>query len=120
MPLKLNQLPAKLHLGFLGGLVLASALASANVPAIAQLAARISSVGALGIDADRLHTEPYRLTGRKIAIGQVEIGRPALFGLDKVATSNRALHIGRLFYQGSVATADQGWMIMRRELPALW
>ena len=108
MPLKLNQPPNRLRLKFLGGLVLASALASANAPAIAQLAARISSVGALGIDADRLHTEPYRLTGRKIAIGQVEIGRPALFGLDKVATSNRALHIGRLFYQGEVATPDSG------------
>ena len=107
MPLNSQQPPAKLYLRLLGGLALACASAL-TAPAIAQLAAQISSVGALGIDADRLHTDPYRLTGRKIAIGQVEIGRPALFGLDKVATSNRALHIGGLFYQGSIAVADQG------------
>lgn len=29
-----------------------------------------------GIDALKLHQAPYNLTGRKIAIGQVEIGRP--------------------------------------------
>ena len=107
MPLNSQQPPAKLYLRLLGGFVLACASAL-TAPAIAQLAAQISSVGALGIDADRLHTDPYRLTGRKIAIGQVEIGRPALFGLDKVATRNRALHIGGLFYQGSAAVADQG------------
>ncbi|MGC1248619.1 MAG: peptidase S8 and S53 subtilisin kexin sedolisin, partial [Spirulinaceae cyanobacterium] len=42
-----------------------------------------TSVGANGIDAHRLHGEPYNLTGRKISIGQVEIGRPGKFGLDK-------------------------------------
>lgn len=36
-----------------------------------------------GIDAARLHGE-YNLLGRKIGIGQVEIGRPAVFGLDKI------------------------------------
>ncbi|WP_199324693.1 S8 family serine peptidase [Phormidium sp. FACHB-1136] len=42
-----------------------------------------TSVGSEGIDARRLHGEPYGLTGGKIAIGQVEIGRPGRFGLDK-------------------------------------
>jgi len=43
------------------------------------------SVGGDGIDALRLHVAPYNLTGRKIAIGQVEIGRPGQFGVDKIA-----------------------------------
>jgi hypothetical protein len=41
------------------------------------------SIEADGIDAARLHEE-YNLIGRKIGIGQVEIGRPAVFGLDKL------------------------------------
>ncbi|MEO1593284.1 MAG: peptidase S8 and S53 subtilisin kexin sedolisin, partial [Cyanobacteria bacterium J06632_22] len=43
------------------------------------------SVGVDGIDALRLHAAPYNLTGRKIAIGQVEIGRVGQFGVDKIA-----------------------------------
>ena len=35
-----------------------------------------TSVGESGIDALRLHQLPYDLIGRKISIGQVEIGRP--------------------------------------------
>lgn len=49
-----------------------------------------TSVGAGGIDALRLHEPPYNLIGRKIAIGQVEIGRPGQFGLDKAVSLNRA------------------------------
>jgi Subtilase family len=42
-----------------------------------------SSLSEVGIDALRLQQPPYNLTGRKIAIGQVEIGRPPQFGFDK-------------------------------------
>ncbi|MEO1211360.1 MAG: S8 family serine peptidase [Cyanobacteria bacterium J06638_20] len=63
-----------------GGIV-ASLLA---IPAIAIE----FSTGPNGIEARRLHEEPYNLTGRKIGIGQVEIGRPALFGFDKSAAEN--------------------------------
>jgi hypothetical protein len=56
-----------------------------------------NSVGATGIDAYRLHQAPYQLTGRKIAIGQVEVGRPAQRGLDKVANTNQAVFVRRLF-----------------------
>ncbi len=70
--------------------------------------ALVASVGENGIDAYRLQDAPYNLTGRKIAIGQVEIGRPALFGLDKAAVNNRSLPIGRLFTGDAVATANQG------------
>ncbi len=56
-----------------------------------------NSVGATGIDAYRLHEAPYQLTGRKIAIGQVEVGRPAQLGLDKAANTNLAVFVRRLF-----------------------
>lgn len=46
-------------------------------------AASSVSIEADGINAARLHEE-YNLIGRKIGIGQVEIGRPAVFGLDKI------------------------------------
>lgn len=48
----------------------------------------VSSLGPAGIDALRLHAFPYNLIGRKIAIGQLEIGRPGQFGLDKVASKS--------------------------------
>ncbi len=57
-----------------------------------------TSVGSAGIDALRLHAEPYLLTGRKIAIGQVEIGRPSQFGLDKVANANLPIKVSRVFF----------------------
>lgn len=58
-----------------------------------------TSIGAAGIDALRLHHPPYNLTGRKIAIGQVEIGRPGLFGVDKAAASNQFVLPARVFYR---------------------
>ena len=57
-----------------------------------------TSVGAGGIDALRLHGAPYFLTGDKIAIGQVEIGRPSQFGLDKVASPDLPVKVGRVFF----------------------
>lgn len=55
------------------------------------------SIEADGIDAARLHEE-YNLIGRKIGIGQVEIGRPAVFGLDKIpadpATNPAGVFVG--------------------------
>lgn len=57
-----------------------------------------TSVGPGGIDAKRLHAAPYFLTGRKVAIGQVEIGRPSLFGLDKVANANLPVKVNQVFW----------------------
>jgi hypothetical protein len=65
------------------------------------------SVGANGIDARRLHEAPYNLTGGKIAIGQVEIGRPSQFGLDKVAYEAMPVMVRRVLYQDGLATADE-------------
>jgi Subtilase family len=42
-----------------------------------------ASLSENGIDVLRLQQAPFFLTGRKIAIGQVEVGRPAMLGFDK-------------------------------------
>ncbi|MBD2021693.1 S8 family serine peptidase [Leptolyngbya sp. FACHB-36] len=60
-----------------------------------------ASVGQAGIDALRLHEPPYSLTGRKIAIGQVEIGRPGQFGIDKAVAQNRAVPLTRVFFRNA-------------------
>ncbi|MBE9177504.1 S8 family serine peptidase [Oculatella sp. LEGE 06141] len=70
-----------------------------TVPAIAL----VNSVGEAGIDARRLHQEPYNLTGRKIAIGQVEIGRPGRFGLDKASANNLVVKVAQLFFRDGPA-----------------
>lgn len=62
-----------------------------------------SSVGVTGIDALRLHEPPYKLTGRKIAIGQVEIGRPGQFGIDKAVAQNRSMALTQVFYRDARA-----------------
>jgi hypothetical protein len=64
-----------------------------------------NSVGSAGIDALRLHQSPYNLTGKKIAIGQVEIGRPAQFGWDKVA-QNPKFKLEQIFDRDGVAKAN--------------
>jgi len=65
-----------------------------------------TSVGEAGIDALRLHEEPYNLLGRKIAIGQVEIGRPAKFGLDKDTPPDRGTAPTGVFFRNSRAQSD--------------
>ncbi|MBE9126383.1 MULTISPECIES: S8 family serine peptidase [unclassified Coleofasciculus] len=65
-----------------------------------------TSTGETGIDALRLHTPPYNLIGRKIAIGQVEIGRPGLFGIDKAVSWNPVIALERVFYRDSPAKTD--------------
>jgi len=65
-----------------------------------------SSIGPAGIDALRLHAAPYNLTGRKIAIGQVEIGRPGQFGIDKAAAQNRSVALTRVFYRDEHARVN--------------
>lgn len=65
------------------------------------------SVGADGIDALRLQSEPFNLTGYKIAIGQVEIGRPGLFGVDKMAVENSPVRVGRILHLDGPGIADE-------------
>ncbi len=65
-----------------------------------------SSIAQDGIDAYKLQQPPYNLTGRKIAIGQVEIGRPARFGLDKAANSNQVVSIVQAFFRDQPAKSN--------------
>ncbi len=65
-----------------------------------------SSLGSAGIDALKLQAAPYNLTGRKIAIGQVEIGRPGYFSLDKTASPNLWLSLARVFYRDTPAQSN--------------
>ncbi len=68
--------------------------------------AEASSIDEQGIDALRLHKSPYNLIGRKIAIGQVEIGRPGQFGLDKAVSSNRAVTLAGVFLRDQPAKSN--------------
>lgn len=70
------------------------------------LASPTSSVGEAGIEAHKLHAPPYNLLGRKIAIGQVEIGRPGVFGLDKAVSWNPVTTLERAFYRNGPAKSD--------------
>ncbi|NRB06677.1 MAG: S8 family serine peptidase [Richelia sp.] len=63
---------------------------------------------ATGVDALRLRKPSYNLTGRKIAIGQVEIGRPAMFGWDKAVSNNRAISLAGVFQRDRVAKSNSG------------
>ena len=65
-----------------------------------------NSVGSAGIDALRLQQQPYDLTGKKIAIGQVEVGRPSQFGWDKVPQQPN-IKLEQIFYQDGSAKANK-------------
>jgi hypothetical protein len=85
----------------LGFVLLFSGLSAAIAPvALAQFNDRGgSSINPSGIDARRLHGAPYNLTGKKIAIGQVELGRPAAFRLDKTASNFSTIQLEQVFFQ---------------------
>ncbi|MGA1265523.1 MAG: S8 family serine peptidase [Prochlorothrix sp.] len=89
------------HWGWGLSAALLSPIAAASVlprPSLAQ-----DSIGPAGVNAAILHQPPYNLTGRKIAIGQVELGRPGLFGFDKVDDRNLALRPWGLFFRDQPA-----------------
>lgn len=69
-------------------------------------AALDNSAGEMGINARRLQAAPYNLTGRKIGIGQLEIGRPGKFGFDKIAAWNPPLPLAGLFFRNTRAKAN--------------
>ena len=73
---------------------------------IAPAMALNDSVGEKGINALRLHQPPYNLLGRKIGIGQVEIGRPGKFGLDKTGTKKSAIAPQAVFYRDTPAKSN--------------
>ena len=75
---------------------------------IAPVLALNDSVGENGINARRLHQHPYNLLGRKISIGQVEVGRPVKLGKDKAANIlDSILSPKAVFYRNLRPTADK-------------
>jgi hypothetical protein len=86
-------------IGFITGGI---ALALLGIPALALQ----TSVGEAGIDARRLQNPPYNLTGRKIAIGAVDIGRPRQFGIDKSVNRHREIPVTRVFFQDKSPNAE--------------
>ncbi len=68
--------------------------------------ALMTSVGEDGIDALRLHADPLNIRGAKIAIGQIEIGRPSVFGLDKTAPANRVVQVAQVFFRDDEPEAN--------------
>ena len=70
------------------------------------LAKEPSILSEVGIDAIKLQAPPYNLLGRKIAIGQVEIGRPGYFGLDKAVSLHQVLSLSGVFYRDTPAKAN--------------
>ena len=64
------------------------------------------SVGENGIDAFKLQQPPYNLQGRKVSIGQIEVGRPKKFALDKLSALHKKLPIKRLFYRNQAPVSN--------------
>ncbi|RMF21246.1 MAG: peptidase S8 and S53 subtilisin kexin sedolisin, partial [Cyanobacteria bacterium J083] len=87
-------------------IILALSLVSLGIliPAAKSLDSAISENG---IDALRLHQPPYKLTGKKIAIAQLEIGRPGQFGYDKKARWNPQINIAGVFFRDRRAKANE-------------
>lgn len=73
---------------------------------IAPALALNSSLSDVGIDALRLHNSPYNLLGRKIGIGQVEIGRPGKIGVDKVVSKINRVFPQAVFFRDQTARVD--------------
>ncbi|MBV9389247.1 MAG: S8 family serine peptidase [Chroococcidiopsidaceae cyanobacterium CP_BM_ER_R8_30] len=71
------------------------------------LALQTMPFGEVGIDALRLHRPPYNLIGRKIAIGQVEIGRPGEFGWDKAVSQNHVIAPAGVFLRNTRAKSNK-------------
>ena len=65
------------------------------------------SIGEKGVNARRLHQAPYNLLGRKIAIGQVEVGRPVKLGRDKAASHLKAISPRAVFYRNEPPKSDK-------------
>ncbi len=77
-----------------------------GVSAVASPLSSVSSIDRTGIDAQKLQQAPYNLTGKKIAIGQVELGRPSYFRLDKAASRFSAAQPEQIFFQDDAPTAN--------------
>lgn len=64
------------------------------------------TLGPQGINGAVLHRAPYDLLGRKIAIGQIEVGRPGKYGIDKSFQLPQVMQPAQLFDFTDPAIAD--------------
>ena len=74
---------------------------------VAPVLALNDSMGENGVDALRLHQAPYNLLGRKIGIGQVEVGRPLKIGKDKAASNLKVISPQAVFYRNQLPVPDK-------------
>ena len=74
---------------------------------IAPVLALNNSIGKSGINALRLHQPPYNLLGRKVGIGQVEVGRPVKLGKDKATKLLEVISPRAVFYRNQPPASDQ-------------
>jgi len=86
--------------------VIATTWANGAIASRKTVRLQTSSVAESGIDALRLHGQPYNLTGRKIALGQVEIGRPGKFGIDKAVSQKPLVQINQVFFRNALAKTN--------------
>jgi Subtilase family len=73
---------------------------------VAAVASPLSSIDNTGIDAKKLQQAPYNLTGKKIAIGQVELGRPGYYRLDKAAAKFSTFQTEQIFFRDGSPAAN--------------
>ena len=112
--MRTQQPPNRSHpIASLGVLIVASLFSTGFTvvpPSIEE-----GSVGPNGIDALRLQRSPFNLTGRKIVIGQVEVGRPPMFGVDKAQDRLKRiqpehsffhLKLNQVFYRDRLAISN--------------
>ncbi|MBR8838355.1 MAG: S8 family serine peptidase [Stigonema ocellatum SAG 48.90 = DSM 106950] len=98
-----NQQPTTTKVKKLTWLIWGLSASCLSVPVLALE----TFLGKDGIDAFRLHLQE-NLIGRKIAIGQVEIGRPGTFGLDKAVSKNRSVSLAGAFLRNKPAKSNSG------------
>lgn len=82
-------------------------IACLHLPVLASVKI-VDFLGLNGINARKLQQAPYNLSGKKIAIGQVEIGRPGMFGWDKNVSKNRAVSPVAVFVRDKKAKSNAG------------
>ncbi|AFZ03663.1 S8 family serine peptidase [Calothrix sp. PCC 6303] len=88
----------------LTSIILGLSASLVSIPALALVFE--SSLGNKGIDVLKFQKAPYNLSGQKIAIGQVEIGRPGKFGIDKSVSKNRAVSVAGVFLRNGPAKSN--------------
>ena len=74
---------------------------------LTSVVAQTSFLEQEGIDARRLQQAPYLLTGSKIAIGQVEVGRAGKFGFDKIAAWQPPFSLAGIFVRDRLAEPNR-------------